>query len=829
MTRLRKPESFSLAAAARWREFVFGVAALAASAVAAEAGLAGSQPFSALANLPLSFEACRCQADGSESFIARGRGCSFFVAPTEAVLTLVKRSASSIGPPGRRGGQGQGCVTQTRALRFEFLGADVRAKASGIGELVGKVSYLLGNDPAQWRAGLSLFAQVRVETIYPGVDVVYYGNQRRLEYDFVVAPKSNPRAIAIRVTGADSIHVDAQGDLVFMLGRDEIRQPKPLIYQTGSGGRKEISGGYRLTDGQTVAFQIGDYDPDLPLVIDPVLSYSTYFGATGSEIGWDIAVDPNGFVYLAGETMSPDLFVTDGAFRTNYGGGSARGGDAFVAKLDNQCTTLSYLTYLGGSGDDAALALAVDGSGNAFVTGFTSSADFPLASALRTNLSGTKDPTVGVYPFDAFVAELNTNGSALVFSTYLGGSADDDGIGLALDLAGNTYVTGFTYSTNFPTTNALQQFVNNPAPGATNPIVGASDVFITKLKPGGSDFVYSTCLGGASDENGEGIVADAAGYAYVTGFTISTNFPNTNAAQPFLNNPSAGATNHFAGASDAFITKINPDGSGLACSTFLGGGRDDVGFRLALDMEMNVFVTGSALSADFPSVPESNTNLLKSVTSASLVPDVFAAKLAATGTNWVYSVVFGGAARDEGWDVVVDSLGNAHLVGVTYSSDFPTTNTSAFLSATNSGGADAFVAVLNRGGTALLRSAALGGSGNEFGYGIEVDGAGNDYLVGKTSSTNFPTVAPGQSAFGGTNDAFVAKIVIEPTLVATAAGENVELAWQAFAPEFVLQSNTNLLSTNGWEDVAAAPAPVSGAHTVTLVATNDALFFRLRR
>ncbi len=733
------------------------------------------------------------------------------------MLTLVKYDTPPDGSRAERGGAARGRVTQTRTLHFEFLGADSRAAVSGAGELTGKVNYLLGNDPAQWRSGVSLFTQVRVGEIYPGVDLVYYGNQQRLEYDFVVAPKTDPRAISLHVTGADNIRVDAQGDLVFTLGRDEIRQPKPLIYQTVAGMRKEIPGGYRLTDKQTFAFQIGDYDCELPLVIDPVLSYSTFFGGTGNDIGWDIALDTNGFVYVAGETMSAGL-ATPGAFQTTNRLGTQFGGDAFIAKLDNLGTTLSYLTYLGGKGDDAALGLAVDGAGSAFVTGFTSSTNFPLASALRTNLSGTKDPTFGVYPLDAFVTELNTNGTALVFSTYLGGSADDEGIGIAVDPAGNVYVTGFTASTNFPTAGASRTNYN-----------GGRDAFVSKLNPGGSAFVYSIYLGGTNADNGESIVADAAGNAYVTGFTGSTNFPNTNAVQQFLNNPATGATNHILGANDVFITKINPDGSGLVYSTFLGGARDDIGFRLTLDAETNVFVTGSAVSTDFPISPASNTNLPRGVSAANLLSDVFVTKLDAAGSNWIYSVEFGGTARDEAWDVAVDSAGRAHVVGVTLSTTFPTTNTSSLLGATNSGGSDAFVAVINSNGTAFVRSACLGGSGNDFGYGIEVDGAGNDYIVGKTSSTNFPTAAPFQPAFGGTNDAFMAKIVVEPTLAEVVTGENVVLSWAAFAPEFTLQSKTDVVSSNGWVDVATPPVLAAGWHTVTLGATNDALFFRLRQ
>jgi Beta-propeller repeat len=843
MTQHRKTIPLRLAPVVCIWVLAFAAVSLATASGGVESGKTCVPQLAALANLPLYFEANQSSAPAGTTYVARGRDCSFFVTPTEASLTLAKCVRPAEGPHVEQGRAALGAITETRTLQFEFLDTDSRAKIAGVGELPGKVNYLLGSDPARWRTGMSLFQQVRVNRIYPGVDLVYYGNQRRLEFDFVVAPKADPRAISLRVTGADETRVDARGDLVFTLGRDEIRQPKPLIYQTVGGMRKEIAGGFQLTGKQTVTFQIGEYDHNLPLVIDPVLSYATFFGGTGSDMGRDIAVDSNGFVYVAGVTTSPGL-ATPGAFQTNYISGGQYDGDVFVAKFDNLGTTLSYLTYLGGNSYDAALGLALDGAGNAYITGFTSSTNFPSANALQPLLNGTiitnYGVNFGIYPLDAFVAELNTNGSALVFSTYLGGNDNDEGIGIAVDPNRFVYVTGFTYSTNFPTTNAAQQFLNNPASGATNAIVGGSDAFVpsdafvTKLTPDGSNFVYSTYLGGTNNENGDGIVADADGCAYVTGFTYSTNFPTTtNAVQKFLNNPTNNATAPLLGPSDAFISKFRPDG-GLDWSTFLGGWLNDVGFRIALDAETNVFVTGSTVSTNFPAYPLSNTNLIHGLTNnvinTNLYADVFVAKMNSAGTGLVYSVKFGGSAMDEGWDLAVDSGDNAHIVGRTRSTNFPTSNTSGFLRATNSGGFDAFVTVLNSNGTAILRSAYLGGSTNDFGYAIKVDAAGNDYIVGETSSTNFPTYHASQSILHGTNDTFIAKILgdAQPSLQVVPSGPNVSLLWPAYWPEFNLQASTNVALINGWVDITNnQPVLSDGWLTVTLGATNDASFFRL--
>ncbi len=417
---------------------------------------------------------------------------------------------------------------------------------------------------------------------------------------------------------------------------------------------------------------------------------------------------------------------------------------------------------------------------------------------------------------DGFVAALNTNGSGLLFSTYLGGDSHDEGIGIALDPAGFIYVTGFTDSTNFPT-----------AGGARTNYNGGRDAFVTRLVPGGTNLVYSFFLGGTNVDNGEGIVADGAGNAYVVGFTASPNFPLTNALQTFLNNPLAD-TNIVLAGNDAFLSIVSPDGQ-LLRSTLLGGGRDDVAFRVALDAATNVFLAGSTRSPDFPVAPPGNTNLPRGVSATISIEDVFAARLAPGATNWTYAVLFGGTVRDEAWDVAADASGRAHLIGVTFSTNFPVAATDGLLRATNAGGADVFVAVLGPEGTNLVRSAYLGGNRDDFGYAIKLDAAGNEYFVGRTASTNFPTVTPYQPTFGGTNDAFLAKIIVEPVLLLAPAAPNVVLSWPAFLPEFTVESNTNLDVTNGWQSVPIAPSLSAGRHVLTLPATNGLLHFRLRK
>ncbi|MCX8090075.1 MAG: SBBP repeat-containing protein [Verrucomicrobiae bacterium] len=788
------------------------VAAAVAARLACAAAAATPQQFSP-ASLPFGFEELTQRAGAAPCFIARGPDSALMVSPNGVTLTLARGNLPVAASRAERTAMRHPRLV--RSVRLEFVNAAAQARMVGLEALPAHVHYLLGNDPAQWRTRLTLFSRVQVRDLYPGVDVIYYNTARRIEYDLHLAPGTDPRTIVIRVIGADALRLDTNGDLLIWLGDEDVRQPRPVAYQVDRGTRRTVHAAYRLLDSQTFGFELGAYDPALPLVIDPVLSYATFFGGAGSDIAWDLALDAAGNIYVAGESMSAGL-ATPGAFQTTNRMGTSLGGDVFVAKFDNLATNLIYATYLGGSGDDAALGLAVSADGRAFLTGFTTSTNFPIANALRPAISGSKDPVFGVYPMDGFVTALSSNGASLLFSTYLGGNSHDEGIGIALDPTGNIYVTGFTDSTNFPTAGSTR----------TN-YAGGRDAFVTKLAPGGTNFVYSFFLGGTNVDNGEGIVADSAGNAYVVGFTASTNFPLTNAIQAFLNNPLAD-TNIVLAGNDAFLTILSPGGA-LLRSTLLGGGRDDVAFRVALDPATNVFIAGSTRSPDFPVAPPGNTNLPRGVSAAISIEDVFVTKLAPDATNWTYSVIFGGRVRDEAWDVAADASGQAHLVGVTFSTNFPTADTSGFLRATNAGGGDVFVAVLGPAGTNLVRSAYLGGRADDYGYAIKLDPAGNEYLVGRTASTNFPTVTPYQPAFAGTNDAFLAKIIMEPPLLVAPSPPNVLLSWPAFLPEFTLESSANITATNAWQTVPVAPALSAGQHVVTLPATNGLLHFRLRK
>ena len=474
----------------------------------------------AFAKLPLSFEADQGKAAKGARFLSRGGESSVFVTSTEMVLALRKSESRS------------------HVLRMKLAGASPNASGSGTNELPGKVNYITGSDPHRWRTDIPTYATVKYENVYPGIDVVYYGNQRQLEYDFRLRPGADPRRIRLAFDGAQHLSISEQGDLVLGTGGGDIVLKKPTIYQEIDGEKHDISGSYLLHGRHGVGFEVGDYDRAKPLVIDPTLVTLKVFGGSGDDRGRGIAVDSSGNAYITGNTTSTD-FPTTSPFQGAFGGGTGSGDD-FVVKLNPQ-GTVAYSTYLGGSGNDQGNGIAVDSLGNAYITGTTSSTNFPRANALQNTFGGGTS--------DAFVTELNATGSALIYSTYLGGSGADTANGIALDSSNNVYITGFTSSINFPTRNALQGSLGTG---------GSQNAFVTKLNAAGSALVYSTYLGGNSSDTGSGIALDSANNAYVAGFSYSSNFPTMNPFQSTLK-----------GFPNAFVSKLNPAGSALVYSTYL--------------------------------------------------------------------------------------------------------------------------------------------------------------------------------------------------------------------------------------------------------------------
>jgi hypothetical protein len=781
-------------------------------------------------NLPLWFE-----AESGGQFIAHTAASEFVVSSAGTEFTLKKSDGS------------------TASCYLQFVGANPAPNIAGDQPLTGKISRFIGNQPERWQTGLPTFSRVRVENVYPGVNVVYYGNQKTLEYDFALEKEANPAVIALRFSGAERISIDPTGSLVIKVKAGEIVQHAPRAYQIINGSRKAIEASYKILGETSAGFALGDYDHSLPLVIDPVLSYSTYYGGNFGDAASAIAVNPtDGSIYVAGQTFSTQYlnnvpFATPGAFLRIYQGGGYTG-DAFIARFDSTGTNLIYATYLGGSGDDGALCIAVDPSGNAYVAGYTDSADFPTTNALyKLNPYYTST----IHPTHVFVTELNPAGNALVYSTYLGGNSMDSAFGIALDPAGNAYITGYTYSSVFPvTTNAFQKHA-----AFINTVYFNANAFVSVIGAGGTNLNYSTYLGGTNFDEGQAI-AFKQDRVFVAGFTRSTNFPSTNCLSGFnfLNGINSSAS---SGDSDAFVTAFdasNPSNLVMLYSTYLGGTNNniatDFATGIAADANGNAYVVGGTTSTNFPFTATNVAGLHSFVhTNTAIIPiatNGFLTQIKWDGTNASigYSAMFGGVGVNVANGVAVDPAGNAYVVGSATCTNFPVTtnNISGHLSATNNSlnqsYSDAFVIAFNADCSALLYSAYIGGTYNDFGYAITVDPAGIAYIAGQTVSPNFPAVNAYQSFLNGQNDMFIAAISPDNSLKLNIALQNattpvsgqndITVQWKMFPAIYTLATSTDLTS-NDWHVLTISPTYSNGLYNITLPATNDAQFFKLNK
>jgi hypothetical protein len=647
----------------------------------------------AYGELPLAFEPNAGRSEPGVDFISRSASGTVSLSDDGATLAL-------------------GSGKRAEAIGLELTGA-TPAKPAALERLPGIVNDLRGDDPARWRTEIPTFERVRYPGVWPGIDLDYYGNQRLLEYDLRLAPGADPNQIAIQVAGADRLRLAPNGDLLISAGTETIRQQAPVAYQPSGGAsqpaRTPVRAAFALS-GDTVLFRLGAYDQARPLVIDPVvLAYSTYLGGNAFDQGTAIAVDSAGAAYVIGDTNSSD-FNTMGPIEGDTPGST----DVFVSKLTPAGSALAYSTYLGGDGDDNGFGIAVDSSGAAYVTGQTNSSDFNTMGPIEGDSADT----------DAFISKLNAAGSALAYSTYLGGDAIDAGTGIAVDSAGAAYVTGRTASSDFDTVGEIE--------GDS----AVTDAFVSKLTAAGNALAYSTYLGGNGADFGNGIAVDSAGAAYLTGRTFSTDFNTVD--------PIEGDTPD--GVADVFVSKLNAAGNALAYSTYLGGNSADDGTGIAVDSAGAAYVTGRTSSTDF--------NTMGPVEGNSASADVFVSKLTAAGNALAYSTYLGGNGDDFGNGIAVNSSGAAYVTGGTDSTDFDTVGEIEGDSALR----DAFVSRLTAAGSALDYSTYLGGGSDDFGSGIAVDTAGGAYVTGGTDSTDFDTLGEieGDSAF---SDAFVSKLV----------------------------------------------------------------------
>ncbi len=743
--------------------------------------------------LPLSFETNQGQADAGVKFLSRGRGYGLFLTSSEAVLELqrtsvVRRPLSvvrtrTLGARSARDSTmfGGGPTTDhgprtADVLRLRLVNANQNAVATGVHRLPGKVNYFVGNDPKKWRTNVPTYEKVRYHNVYPAVDLEYYGNQGgQLEYDFIVAPGADPSAIAFDVGAGlvpargrpqgSPLRIHRDGDLVISAKGGEVRFRKPQVYQEQS-----------TVDSPQLTVQNETRKPKA------VSRQST----------------------IVHRRFRDGRFVLDAQNRIRFAVGPYDHSRPLV--ID---PVLVYATCLGGP-NDAANGVALDSSGNTYVTGTTTSDSFPTVNPFQaTNKSqgGT-----------AFITKFDATGTALVYSTYLGGSNSDGGSSIAVDSAGSAYLTGQTCSSDFPTALPLQAILK-----------GSCDPFVTKLNPAGTSLVYSTYLGGSGSgydfDNGAGIAVDSSGNAYVTGATWSSDFPTANPLQPSLK-----------GYENAFVSKLNPSGSALVYSTYLGGSDEDNGAGITVDSSGNAYLIGTTSSPDFPTV-----NPFQTYQSKYGQTNAFVAKLNPGGSALVYSTFLDGsgvpypavaAGGDEGLGVAVDSAGNAYLTGATWSPDFPTVNPIQTYQS-KSDDSNAFVSKLNSAGSALIYSTYLGGSGcgydfgtymecGDKGLGIAIDSSGVAYVAGATASRDFPTVNAIQAS---NNDSIWPPIPIPYTgFVACLNAAGSALAYSTYlGGNYVTQANAITVDSSGNAHVGGGTG--TGFPTVNpIVANNSGAF-----
>ncbi len=704
--------------------------------------------------LPIYFTQNDGQVNKEVRFYERGNGHSTFFTKEGVSLSFFRRKGTD--------------HQDYTAIKLTPININPTFEIIPEGLQTGRTNYFIGNDPSKWNANILTYSTVVYKEIYPGIDIKFYGKNHEIEYDIIVKPGADPSHVKLSYEGIRDLRQNEGGELEIGVNNGWLIQKKPYIYQEIGGQRIGIEGQFVIHNqpAHTYSFHVGSYNKDYPLIIDPILSYSTYLGGSYGDNGFGIAVDSAGNAYITGMTGSTDFPLTTNVADStctdclNYYEFWAT--DAFVTKLSPD-GGLVYSTYLGGSRYDAGLDIAVDINGNAYITGETDSLDFPAtAGAFQTSCINS----YGNCSTNAFVTKLNATGSALIYSTYLSGdfnfetstSGNTYGKGIAIDLQGNAYVAGYTTSSHLPVSNGAFQTVFG----------GSYDAFVVKINSSGSGLSYSTYLGSKGADYGRDVAVDSSGSAYVTGGTgptdtvHSNDFPTLNAVQPNPGNPLY---------SDAFIAKLNPTGTGAEFSTYLGGNDIDGADGIALDADGNAYITGQTKSTDFPTL--NPLQVANSLTSA--VGDAFVTKISANGAALFYSTYLGGIYYDWGTGIAVDSSGNAYITGMTGSIDFPILD--AFQS--EMGNYDAFVTKINSSGTALIFSTYFGGIGSENTEGsdgdIAIDSSGNVYITGTTSSEDLPIANPFQASYGGVGilgDAFVAKFInatdnTRPTITST--------------------------------------------------------------
>jgi hypothetical protein len=765
----------------------------------------------AYAQLPMGFEENRGQAARDVKFVSHGSGYALSLAPQEIDIALLRHRAMTASPLHRaaalRALREARKAMKTTVIRMQLEGANPSPAIAAEEPLPGKSNYFIGNIRGKWVTDVPSYGRVKYSGIYPGVDVEFYGNQRHLEYDFTVAPGADPKSIALKIEGAQKLGIDSHGDLILHTTDGDAKFQKPVVYQKFGAERREVAANYALASHNRVTFAVTKYDRSLPLVIDPLLTYSTFLGGTGEETGFGIAVDASGDAFVGGLTTSVDFPTTSTAFQSTA---LLVGGCGFVTEIDPAGAHQLYSTYLcgataGGSGNfDEIFGIAVDSAGKVYVTGNAFSTDFPTVNGLATptnNVAGS-----------VFISKLDPSASgtaSLLYSTFFGGLSGSFGNAIAVDNSGNAYVGGQTFSDPGPTAAGTFPITSGAFQSTLSSAVG--NAFLTRIdttKSGDPGLIYSTYLGGnGANSNvnppnnigfGEaifGVSVDTSNNAYVSGVTSSTGISFPTSANAFQG--SANPSNMEGGA---FVTRIDTTkakAASLVYSTYLEGSTFDTSQGIALGPNNVAYVTGSTNSLDFHTTPGAfqTTGATSGVAFITLVDTTM------TGNSSVtYSTFFGGTGSDTGFGIQADGNGNAYVVGTTASPDFKISPLVVPTGLPNSAGSPFVVKLSPKGnGTAdRIYASYFGGTGDggdpDQGFAIAVDSKGNAYITGTTVSSDMPKTAGAfQTALKGASDAFVAKLpLILPVVVSPANVDfGTQLVGATTAPQTVTLTNNN--------------------------------------
>lgn len=705
--------------------------------------------------LPLAFEANQGQTDPEVKYMARGNGYKLFLTSRKAIMALPggkrqsevldmmmdkRRGPAAVKAMLKKRARAHHQTSPTAALYMNLVGANAHAQLIAEDLQSGKINYFVGKDPSKWHSNIPLYGRVRYRAVYPGIDLAFHGASRQLEFDYLVSPGADPKAIGLSFDGATGMRTNEAGDLVLTTAAGPVELHKPVAYQVKNGQTQPVNAGFVLKSDNEVTFEVGAYDHSRELVIDPTVFYATYFGGGNADYGISITTDNNGDAFIAGATDSPSL---PGAGST----GAAKI-DAFVTELDPN-GHLVKTTVFGGASDDFPGGIAIDGTG-IYVAGTTDSSDFPTTAgvAQTTYIGGT---TNGAN--DAFAIKLDPTLTAILWGTYIAGSDSDSGLSVAVDTTTHVvYVAGETYSNNLGgATGGVNPLPNGNAVNRSGG-AGIGDGYIAALTADGTAYSLISYIGGSASDLATGVAVDqTTGDVYVSGETISTNLPTTaGVVQPKCGTDQNCNAGGSGAKDDAFVAGITLTGStppyAYRYLTYYGGSDVDDASSIAVDGNGRAFVTGSTSSTDLLSTGTTFQNSLLGTQNAFLL------ELNAAGSAVAYNTYFGGDGTDSGVSIAVDNVGDVHLTGQSTSSSasFPLLNATQ---AAEGGSSDAFVSVLDVPNNQLLFSTLLGGGGDEdtFQGGIALDSVNNIYVTGDTDSSDFPTVAPvtGGSTYGG--------------------------------------------------------------------------------